>query len=115
MTREVVNLTPHAVTVLDANDNVVEVHEVSGQSARLAVEFSASGTVGAATPCGSLRYGAVTGLPDPVPGRVVLVSVLVKLACPHRSDLAIVADEVRDPSGRILGCRGLATDVRWDR
>jgi hypothetical protein len=106
----VLNLTPHAVTVLNAKDEVVATFPASGESARLAVAFDQTDRLGD-VPLGALRYGSSTGLPPRVDGVRLLVSLLVKLANPDRDDLLVVADEVRDEAGRIVGCRALASAV----
>ena len=43
------------------------------------------------------------GLPEEVPGRVVIVSDIA-----YRKDLVKVGPAVRDDAGRIIGCQGLA-------
>jgi len=111
MNDSVRNLTPHAITVMSDGDDVVWTFPASGDVARLDVRYATTDTVGGSVPIGTLRYGHTTGLPDPVPGVTLLVSLLVKLANNDRHDLAVVADEVRDGAGRIIGCRGLATTV----
>lgn len=53
--------------------------------------------------------GAVTGLPDPVPGTLYLVSFQVYNACKHsRSDLVVTHRSVRDANNRITHCAALA-------
>lgn len=108
--QSVVNLTPHAITVMDENDQVLVVYPPCGTFARLVSEFDAAQVFGE-VPLGALRFGQVDGLPEPQAGVMHLVSLLVKLAAPNRPDLAVVVNEVRDKSGRIVGCRGFATDV----
>lgn len=107
---QVVNMTPHAVTVLDPAGEVVATFPACGGSARLAVTFDPTDRLGN-VPIGNLRYGSTTGLPPRVDGVWLLVSLLVKLANPDRADLVVVADEVRDGAGRIVGCRALASTV----
>ncbi len=53
------------------------------------------------------KYGAVTGLPDPVPGTWYIVSLLLRQACSDREDLLSPGDAVRDEAGRIVGCANL--------
>jgi len=53
-------------------------------------------------------YGGVSGLPDPAPGVVYIVSLMVANACPNRVDLAIVNETVRNASGQIIGAQSLS-------
>jgi len=109
---QVVNLTPHSIDVLSADGAITASYPASGRVARLSVEFSPAVAVGPGVPLGALRYGEVVGLPTPQQGVWLLVSVLVRLACPDRDDLLVVASEVRDSEGRVIGCRGLASTVK---
>lgn len=56
----------------------------------------------------SVSYGAVTGLPDPQPGTILLVSQLVVRALSERRDLAYPFGLVRDADGTITGFTTLA-------
>ena len=53
------------------------------------------------------RYGAVSGLPEPRQHVLYIVSTLVQLACPHRSDLVSPDQVIRDAGGRVIGCKGV--------
>src|ERR1700722_5700643 len=55
------------------------------------------------------RSRKLTGLPAPAAGTRLVVSRVTALAARHRSDLLFPLGEVRDPDGRIVGVRGLAT------
>ena len=55
-------------------------------------------------------FGAVEGLPEPQEGVLFLVSALVRAAVPSRHDVASPGDLVRDPEGRVVGCRNLAVN-----
>jgi hypothetical protein len=52
-------------------------------------------------------YGDVTGLPEPAPDTIYIVSAMVRMALPDRKDLASPAGLVRDASGNITGCEAL--------
>lgn len=56
------------------------------------------------------RKRKIEGLPEEVPGRVVIVSDITYQAAKPlgRKDLVKVGPAVRDDSGRIIGCQGLA-------
>ena len=51
--------------------------------------------------------GEVEGLPNFDAGALVIVSRMVAMACPDRSDLACPARLCRDAEGRIVGCEAL--------
>lgn len=108
--QSVVNLTPHEITVMDKDDQVLVVYPPCGTLARLVSEFGAARAFGE-VPLGALRFGQVDGLPEPLAGVLYLVPLLVKLTTPNRPDVAVVVNEVRDECGRIVGCRRFATDV----
>ncbi len=106
------NYTPHAVTVY-TGDTVVAVLPCEGvaraaegsspptpvriQGTSLQVEFR------------STVYGAVEGLPDPVPGVMLVVSGLVldHPSVAHRTDLCAPGTPIRNEAGVVIGCRGL--------
>lgn len=88
---KIINLTPHTITIIDDNGNVVGSYESAGL-ARV----------------DSLPLGDVVGLPEPEDGTVYVVSVLVAERLPHRADLRVPGGQVRDGDGRIIGCRSLA-------
>jgi hypothetical protein len=97
-------LCPHPVRLIDASGRVTELLP-EYQPARLRfvpVEVS------------SLPFGPVTmvrvestGLPEPKPDRVLLVSTLVRMAHPLRADLVSPGDLILDPDGIPIGCRAL--------
>ena len=93
----IVNLTPHAIVV-----GAITIPP-SGGVARVDVVLSNVGYVDG-IPLVSGRYGAVSGLPDPVPGTTYIVSSMVRLASPCRDDIVSPAEMVRDAAGRIIGC-----------
>ena len=108
----IVNLTPHALNLMPAGPTgpVVTIPP-SGQVARCATSRVQVGTVtvdGIAIPVNRTQFGAVTGLPDPQPDTIFVVSALVAQAVPDRPDVFIVDDAVRDEQGRIIGARALA-------
>jgi hypothetical protein len=83
----------------------------SGLVARCAVHRVQVGTVTVddiTIPVNRTQFGAVTGLPDPQPDTIYIVSSLVAQAVPDRQDVFIVDDAVRDDQGRIIGARALA-------
>jgi hypothetical protein len=63
---------------------------------------------GITVPVNRTQFGAVTGLPEPQPDTIFVVSALVAQAVPDRPDVFIVDDAVRDEQGRVIGARALA-------
>jgi hypothetical protein len=108
----IVNLTPHALNFMPQGpDGPVVTIPPSGQVARCAVNRVQVDTVtvnGITVPVNRTQFGAVTGLPDPQPDTIYIVSAVVAQAVPERQDVFIVDDTVRDEQGRIIGARALA-------
>jgi hypothetical protein len=116
-----VNLTPHAVVLLDKEDRPLATVPPSGTLARVSVSRTETGLVpltdnpravmegwpGSGFPVFVSQYGEVTGLPPTKVGTIYLVSTLVRLAVPRRRDVLSPCDLVRDAAGQTLGCRGL--------
>ena len=107
---KIVNLTPHALNFLDAENRVMLTVPSSGV-ARAAQRRESIGTIdtdGVTLPVTRSTFGAVEGLPAPEAGTIYVVSAITAQAVPEREDVLIVDDSVRDENGRIIGVRGLA-------
>lgn len=105
-----INLTPHAISILDEANNPVLVLPSAGV-ARAASTRTCVGTVdaeGISIPVNATSFGEVVGLPDQQPGVGYVVSVLTAQAVKGRDDVFVTDDAVRDAEGRIIGCRALA-------
>lgn len=100
---EVVNLTPHAIHVV----GVVGVATIpaSGLVARVSMRTQPCGNV-AGFPTSYTEYGEVENLPE-IEGVSLIVSKMVRDACPDRADLFYPAELVRDAAGTIIGCKSL--------
>lgn len=106
----IVNLTPHALNFLDAENRVVLTVPSSGV-ARAAQRRETIGWVeldGVTLPVTRSAFGAVEGLPAQEADTIYIVSAITAQAVPERGDVFIVDDSVRDENGRIIGVRGLA-------
>ena len=101
-----INLTPHSINVLDLNGDLVITLEPSGVVARCAATTTAVDTVNGVV-LNRTTFGVVTGLPDQQDGVLLVVSMLVRAACPNRSDLSSPGELVRDQVGQPIGCKGL--------
>ena len=108
--KEIVNLTPHPVKIILANDITLE-FPPSEQPARAnekrikndEVEYNQF-----CIPVNEVQLGDVKNLPEPNPDTIYIVSRIVADACPDRNDLYIPDETVRDNEGNIKGCRALA-------
>ena len=107
---QLINVTPHVVTVSDEVGTALASWPPSGIFTRL-VESSAEGRPLAAdeglVPVVHMSYtGEIEGLPAPKEGTAYIVSRVLAAAV-DRSDLYFPFDEVRDARGQIVGCRAL--------
>lgn len=105
---KLINLTPHSINVVQADGTAFRSVPPSGTLARCAVSRRQVGDVDG-IPVNTTSFGAVEGLPPPQVDTLYIVSALVAQALPHRTDLLIPDDAVRDEKGRVIGCRALAT------
>lgn len=112
-TTTIINLTPHAVNIVDSSDSVTITIPASGNVARCSQTIDIIGNItldSVSIPISSSSYGEVVDLPDPQDGIYYIVSRLVMSACPARQDLLVPNDLVRDEAGRVIGCRSLANN-----
>ena len=100
-----VNLTPHAIVIVGG-----PTLPPSGALARCATKSVFAGEH-ASVLLASVAYGAVEGLPEPVPGVIYIVSALVRSAVPSRLDVASPGDLVRDFAGAVIGCKNLVVNA----
>lgn len=109
MTR-LANYTPHALLVYRPDGGEpIELPQLG--NARCTEEYLPGGLLPGGLQLTLMGYGDVTGLPDPEPGVVYLVSQLAVNALPERTDVAFPAGLVRDNEGTIIGFRFLARPV----
>jgi hypothetical protein len=108
----IVNLTPHPLNLMpEGPDGPTVTIPPLGIVARCAVDRVQVNAVAVdriTVPVNRTQFGTVTGLPDPQPDTIFVVSALVAQAVPDRQDVFIVDDAVRDDQGRIVGARALA-------
>lgn len=114
------NFTPHTINVMrdsfDGRD--ITVMELPSEGvARIDVTSETVMHVelfdGSSLPVKQVIHGDVTGLPAPEPGVRLVVSVLVAQGAKDRFDLVSPGDLVRDPEGRVIGCKSLALPSHW--
>lgn len=108
---ELINLTPHTINIIDANNEPVAEIEPCGEVARAHVVRKVVGSVAVASceiPVIESTMGDVEGLPERQEKVGYIVSRVVAEAVRERDDVFIPDDSVRDEEGRIIGCRSLA-------
>lgn len=103
----VINKTPHAVNIVDANGSITKTYDKGDSQIRLAVKTVADEPLTDGTPTSKTQFGDPEGLPDFQEGVFYIVSQLVKNALPNRTDLLVPAEVVRDNAGNIIGCKSL--------
>lgn len=102
----IMNLTPHAVSFVNADGATVLTVAPSGTVARVSTRTVQIGTLNG-LPVTQTEFGEVQDLPEQIDGTIYLVSSLVAQRVPDREDVFIPAESVRDSAGRIIGCRSL--------
>lgn len=105
MNKNIINMTPHPINLLDDELKLIVIIPVSGKTIRLTAS-----TIDAGFTVDDIRitktvFGEPIGLPEYNFGKFYLVSQLVKAALPERSDLLVPAEIVRDDEGNIIGCK----------
>jgi hypothetical protein len=111
---ELVNLTPHALTIVDGDGNIVATIPSSGvararQTDRQVGEVEVGGVT---VPVFETVFGETDGLPEPVEGVAYIVSIITLNAARAQGrttdDLLLSSGLVRDDAGAIIGCKGFA-------
>lgn len=109
---ELINLTPHPLTLIGPDGTVLLSQAPDGPMARCAEDRREVGTVtlpgGATIPLRTVGFGTVTNLPAPRDGVLYVVSRATAEAAGRRDDVVYPDEQVRDKDGRIIGCRALA-------
>ncbi len=103
---EILNYTPHAITVVSdtTEDGVTEFPSVG--VARVSSTISRVGEH-AGILFTRQSFGEVTGLPPQTKGVWLIVSRLVAAACPNRTDLLVPGNLIRDNEGRVTATESL--------
>ena len=102
--KTITNMTPHDIVIVGENGN--RTIPTSGKVARVEAESRSCGFFDG-IPLSSVKFGAVTGLPEYQPDTLLIVSAMVRAAVSDRPDLASPGELVRDAGGKVIGCRNL--------
>ena len=98
------NYTPHMVNIIVGN-KVKHLIQPEGIPIRVKEEQVFSHYIeGTKIPVYKVRYGEVENLPEKEVGVLLIVSLMIKQACPDRDDLISPLNLVRDDKGNIVGC-----------
>lgn len=84
--KEIINLTPHVITIMDDNTNILRVIEPSGQLARVSVHTAHTETIefdNIEIATSESVYGTVEGLPEEKDGVIYIVASLVAQRVPE--------------------------------
>lgn len=100
------NLTPHAIHV--HGGGVIRTFEPSGQVARVIVMPIIVDEINGIPIFRDQVMDDIEGLPDPSHGVVLIVSTLVRVSVPDRSDVVSPGKLIRDNDGKPIGCMGLS-------
>ena len=106
--KKVVNLTPHTLVcngISIPSAGIARAAETSTKVGEIATE---TGNI----PVYRMEFGAPVGLPEPQSDTICVVSSLtaaaVKQFFPDRTDIYVPGKQLRDETGKIVGCEGLA-------
>lgn len=105
-TEKIINKTPHPVYILDKHKKVIRVFPKSSGMIRVEESTKFVRTIND-VPITCTTWGDTNDVPAPVEGTYYIVSQLVKNALPHRTDLLVPKQVIRDKQGNIIGCQSL--------
>lgn len=106
MTQKIINASPHAIHILGPGNTIVRVFPKSNGMIRVKEEIKEAGTING-VPITHTKWGECDEVPAYCEGTYYIVSQLVKNALPHRKDMLVPKNIVRDPDGNIMGCMSL--------
>jgi len=106
-TTNIVNLTPHAIDIVDDNGNPFVSIPASGQLARVTTQTVRTGESFNGIPVSRTTHGEVENLPDRQENTIYIVSLAVALEVPEREDVFIPNESIRNDKGQVAGCKSL--------
>lgn len=105
---EFVNLTPHAINIVDGDGKPVANIAPSGLVARVSMTRQQVGEF-AGIPAFVTTYGEPTGIPEPTEDTIYIVSgMVVQAIAGDRPDVWAPGDLMRNAEGQVVGCVGLS-------
>jgi hypothetical protein len=106
MTQKIINASPHAIHILGPGNTIVRVFPKSNGMIRVK-EYITDAEPIDNVPITNTKWGECDEVPAFVEGTYYIVSQLVKTALPHRKDMLVPKNIVRDGNGNIMGCMSL--------
>lgn len=110
MTTTIRNLTPHRITMVGQNGEVLRVFESEGVARATQQNIQVDSLDG--IPVMETSFGQTVDLPAQEDGTFLIVSVITANAARANGrstdDLLVTTDTVRGEDGRIVGCRAFA-------
>lgn len=108
----IINLTPHPITIVDGDGQVIRTFPKPAVPARAAERLGAvEGAIDGVPVRGATTYGAVEGLPAFRAGTAYIVSLVTVQAARAEgrtlADLLMPGELRRDSAGNIIGCASL--------
>lgn len=113
---KLVNLTPHAINLVNLDNEVILTLEPSGKVARCSVTSTTIGDING-FPLTSTEFGGLIDMPeDTHDGGVNEVYIVSQITANHpdnrhRYDVVFPNELVRDEKGNIIGCKSFGAVV----
>lgn len=104
---QIINLTPHSITIVDENDMPILVLPKTDVPARVSCSIVTTGETINGIPVTANSYSDIENLPAPAEDTVYIVSSIVASRCKNRNDVFVPNESVRNDAGIIIGCRSL--------
>lgn len=106
---ELVNLTPHTITLVDEYGRVIKDIPPSGNVVRVLTTDTPTNETAFGTQIVHKKFDSLVGLPDPVSGVQYIVSAISALYAAQflgrTADLLTPGTLVRNTDGSVVGCR----------
>lgn len=106
--KNIVNLTPRAITLMRYDGTIISKIEPSGIVARVFERTWDTGEMIGEIPITENTYDYVWNLPEPEEGTVYIVSAVVTGRCRERCDVFVPNESVTDVNGKVVGYLSLA-------
>lgn len=103
---KIVNIAPHPLNLVLNNGKTITI-EPCGTIPRI-VEETVEHNIVDEIEINTIRKVNVINLPEPEEGTLYFTSRILAAQIPTRKDLVFPAEFIRDASGNIIGCKGLA-------
>lgn len=102
----ILNLTPHEITIVRENGEVIHSIEPEKDAAKLGIKRVLDVPIDG-IPISKIVFGAPENLPEAKEGVFLIVPHFIKSAYPLRTDLLVTAETVKNHKGKTVGCKSL--------